>query len=99
VSYRNQSWTQKRGRFYGQIPLLKRYGGSANSYRKVQNSPNTGSNYVYGSSQGRLRYPGQQFARNKIRLATQILNMKQQNRQQALQDWNSGSVQDGYRVS
>jgi hypothetical protein len=78
---------------------MKRYGGTASSGNKVQNSTYTGSIRGYGSFRGRLRHPGQRLARNRIRLATQILNMRQQNRQQALQYWNSGSVQGGYRVS
>jgi hypothetical protein len=78
---------------------MKRYRGTANAGSKVQNSAYTGSIRGYGSFQGKLHYPGQQLARNRIRMATQILNMRQKNRQQTLQYWNSGSVQGGYRVS
>lgn len=99
ASNRNQFWTQKQGKFYGQSLLLKQYGNTVRLGRKVRNTASTGSNRHYSSFRGRLRYHGQQLARNRIRLATQILSMRQRNRQQALQYWNSGSVQGGYKIT
>ncbi|XP_023712819.1 uncharacterized protein LOC111867308 isoform X3 [Cryptotermes secundus] len=99
ASNRNQFWAQKQGKFYGQSSLLKQYGSTASLGRKVRNAASTGTNRHYSSFRGRLRYRGQQLARNRIRLATQILSRRQKNRQQTLQYWNSGSVQGGYKIT
>jgi hypothetical protein len=66
---------------------------------KARNTTITGGNRNYSRFQGRFRNRGQQLARNRIRLATQILGMKKWNKQQTLPYWNSGSAQGGYKVS
>jgi len=93
VSYRKQFRTPKQGKFYGQNSHLTQYGRTATFGSKVQRSNNS-----YGSFQQRLRYRRLHLARNRIRLATRILNTRQWNRQQASRYWNSGSLQAASRV-
>lgn len=95
VSYRKQFRPRTQGNFHGQNPRLKQYGRIATLGSKVQNFAYTGNNHSF---QQRLRYRGLHLARNRIRFATRILNMRQQNRQQASRYWNSGSLQAASRV-
>ncbi|XP_069687808.1 uncharacterized protein [Periplaneta americana] len=90
VSYRNQFGQYKRDFYGGRSPLLKRFGSTASLASRNQARYRGYRNF---RGRGRGRYVGQQLARNRVRLATRLLNLRQMNRRQT-----SRFGYDGYRV-